>query len=70
MRQTIFVRKPGKVYLREYSRAASTSVCPKRFYINENQSLCYGNRILRLFRQVESILNDVLDRVEEMEKNE
>ena len=66
IRQTVFLRKRGKMYLADYKRKASNAICGKRFYITKTKSLSFGNIILALYRECESTMQEILDKVEEM----
>ena len=66
VRQTVFLRKRGKMYLADYKRQATNAVCQKRFYVTKTKSICFGNMVLALFRECETIMEGILDKVEEI----
>ena len=66
VRQTVFLRKRGKMYLADYKRQATNAICSKRFYITKTHSISFGNKIIPLYKECETILAGILDQVEVM----
>ena len=60
VRQSTFVRKRGKIFLRDADRLTSSPLCNKRFYFSKTASLCWGSEHIAMLKDIEILLDDLL----------